>query len=119
MISEKDDHYFDESKELVGCNKSRYREFIGINRVIFRGWKLKQSYLRRSNNIRIRFLCIQRSLFSIDGRKESQGLPIIFAYSVVAINQTMKTNGYSEFDVESQSPDRTISSKENVGTGHR
>jgi hypothetical protein len=114
-----DDHYFDESKELVGCNKSRYREFFGINRVIFRGWKPKQSYLRRSNNFRIRFLCIQRSLFSMGGRKESHGLPIIFAYSAVTLNLTMEINGYSGFDVQSQSPDRTISSKENVGTGHR
>ena len=53
------------------------------------------------------------------GTDESHGLPIILGYSAVMLNLAMKINGCSEFVVESQSPDRTISSKENVGTGHR
>ena len=50
--------------------------------------------------------------------KESHGLPIILGYSAVASNLTMKINGYSDV-VDSQSPDRTISSIVKVGTGHR
>ena len=48
MISGWDDHYFDESDGLVGCNKYRYCEFIVMNCIINCAWKPKQSYLTGS-----------------------------------------------------------------------
>ena len=39
MISGKGDHYFDESNELVGCNKSRYCEFFVIDCANYCGWE--------------------------------------------------------------------------------
>jgi hypothetical protein len=45
MISGWDDHYFDESDGLVGCNKYRYCEFIVMNCIINCAWQPKQSYL--------------------------------------------------------------------------
>jgi hypothetical protein len=41
MISGLDDQYFDESKELVGCNKCSYCEFFVIDRANFwRGFEI-------------------------------------------------------------------------------
>ncbi len=40
MISGKDDHYFDESNERGGSNKSRYCEFFVMDGAIYGGWEL-------------------------------------------------------------------------------
>jgi len=37
MISGRDDHYFDESNELVDSNKYQYCEFFVMNRFIYCG----------------------------------------------------------------------------------
>jgi len=41
MISGLDDHYFDKTNELVGCNKSRFRELFVLSSEILCGRSLK------------------------------------------------------------------------------